>query len=217
MTSLPVRHKRVPRKEVNNAKAPTSTNRFNGGWVFVNSNQPDSTKDAEVRKVVRANAMRYHRRKQKQKQGLGKGDKERDSPVQSTSSSAGSGIDRDLPNEVEHLDPFLVEVDSDWSIEGSQAHKPLTTVVAQRPGCSHLPWMGNHEQYSPCELCGLDGTFSEIYATSATSPLSLIWDNDKDPFDAFPIKGRPKSSEQISYCMSYPIILLHLFPWIPPF
>ena len=227
MASLPTRRKRAPKNEAKPRKL--STSKSEGGWQFLTFSRLDSTKDAVVRKIVRANATRYFRKSQRQRLDQDVVQSTVDPPLSVQGNTLGypdlSELQICRKDKHETVDSlWSLDENCNWPNEWEGLLKE-----AQKLSKSIAPFNQGEAPFSQDEVLlqspkendisgKLDSNQRRANArrNSATNPQSLLGSGGSDPFDALPVKDCPQNSEYLHHCKSYLDIILRLSYWSYP-
>ena len=144
---MPARHnnmgKKLPREETETGDAQE-----NKGWQFVNLSQSGPTNKAELRKVVRANAMRYYRKSQRESR-----------PVDAIEVTPDDSPDSSLVRQTrDGRSPWLKDKHHTWPNEWDQVlHEAQSTCLMFGSGnpdpFEALPVKGNSQAYQLVHHC----------------------------------------------------------------
>lgn len=168
---------------------------------FVNVSDFNQTKDIELKRFVRANAMRYSQRKKKEQ-------KQKQSSESSPTSDSGSN--HSVPHNSPQIsyshgfshDLWLQDASSHWPAEWEKAllevqtyydHLSLDTpllpmdIDAQRPGGDDYV-EGLKEQHYCCSI-------------PEASPRDILGSGNEDPFNALPVDNVQQPTILLHHCM----------------
>ena len=204
MAGLPVRQKKSKRAQVKGKSANDPKNKA-GAWQFVNSHQSDASKDAEVRKLVRVNAMRHYRKGQRER-------RQHDQP------KAAVDILDPLPDPAymylgrPHLQscqekltkydesPWLIDL-YEWPNDWERLLKEVRVAMKNLTPTGHDKMLLLNAMETDLERdIALRRKVSETKENLAVDPQPYIGNGSSDPFDSFPIKEAPTDSEYLFHC-----------------
>ena len=174
-------------------------------WQFVNLSEMQHAKDPELRKLVRVNAMRHYRRSQP---------KRRDMPAHEAHSATNPRC-RTMTSELSPcatLDLCEEDRDDELSLQDESLSWPSQwdqqLREAQGTCDSWPPPPGSESLRQPASSNG-EGTLSSSDSKSMVaspilaprrSPMFLLGSGNSDPFNSFPIRDNPRSSELLYHC-----------------
>ena len=182
---MPLRHRVLPPSQPK-AKIPSSSN---GTWKFVNISQLDRNNNAELRRFIRANAMRHYRKEQrerKRKLEHHRGLRKRSTPLEKS---------KVLSKE---SDGLLMKPH-----RGCQSLQPVAMCV-RKDAKSRYEGEGRK---SPCPYS--DSALE--HPTLPNSPYTRLGNGDSDPFNSLPVHDSPLDLEIFHYCKSSPNVKLQCY------
>lgn len=181
-------------------KSITSDRGGESAWQFVNLSEMQHAKDPELRKLVRVNAMRHYRRSQPKRR-----DGSPHRPNSATSSHCRTMMSDvspctalELCEEDRDDESYLHDESLSWPSQWDQLLKEAQRMCDLSPprtisGAIQQPAPDNGED-PPSDSYSKPMVVSPTQAPRRSS-LLLLGSGNSDPFDSFPMKDNPQSSE----------------------
>ena len=151
-----------------------------GGWQFINISHVDQGSNVELRRKVRANAMRYYNKSLKEQGGQPKREHRREN-------CKGANCSKTRKNLPEALKGLVAEPQGD--------RQSLCVLVVRkkqdvRSETGH--GVNLHRQ----------SNVASGHPTSPTSPYALLGSGNSDPFDTLPVNDSAQDSQILHHCKS---------------
>lgn len=185
---MPIRQKVLP---VSQPKDPVPSS-SDSTWEFVNISQRDRGNNAELRRSIRANAMRhYHSEQRARKRKL---EHHGDLCKKPTSLEKSKRVSKE----------------SDGSLAtahgGCQSLRPLA-VCATQDATSRYDGESNWKTLVyPCSVSALE------HPTPPNSPYTRLGNGDSDPFNSLPVQDSPLDSRIFHHCKSSILLSVAMKP-----
>lgn len=171
-------------------------------WQFVNISESKQATDADLRKVVRVNAMRDYRRREKHR-------------LMSTPPPK-LNCYRKVPAVLSNPAALRAEADDDdsmwlqsasngWPSEWEQALSQVESTMSASFPLRTRPVQANTAAESDENINDtLCNKQSSVWQHNGASPILMLGSGNKDPFNSYPIRNGPRHSELLSHCKYSP-------------
>ena len=169
------------------------------GWQFVNLSESRQGKDADLRKLVRVNAMRDYRRRQKQRQSASIDHTSHKIPTtQFPSAPQPPAGTREVQPADDTDDALLHEVLSGWPGELEQELVEFQAISVPL-GRARAPRKQERNSHRDALASSVPGR-SPRRTSVNVSPISILGGGNKDPFNMYPMSGWSRYSELLDHC-----------------
>ena len=188
----------MPGTRVASPKA-SSNPHVQDGWQFVNLSESRQGKDADLRKLVRVNAMRDYRRRQKQRQSASIDHTSHKTPTtQFPSAPKPPAGTLEVQPADDTDDALLHKAFSGWPREFEQELMEFQAISVLL-GRVRAP--GKQERDSHLDALASSVPWQSPRRTSVNvSPISILGGGNKDPFNTYPMSGWSRRSELLDHC-----------------
>ena len=188
----------MPGTRVASPKA-SSNPHVQDAWQFVNLSESRQGKDADLRKLVRVNAMRDYRRRQKQRQSASTDHTSHNTPTtQFPSAPQPPAGTREVQPGDDTDDALLREAFSGWPGELEQELVEFQAISVPL-GRVRAPGKQERDSHRDASASFVPKR-SPRHTSVNVSPISILGSGNKDPFNMYPVSGWSRRSELLDHC-----------------